>query len=333
MDLDETASQPSQTTPRFDVTALGEMLLRYSVPSGKRLENATNLDAYPAGAEANVVTLLSRLERHTCWVGSLVENPLGRLAANALRIARVDTSGVIWNENGRMGTYYVEFGEPPRGIQVTYDRAHSCASQLRADQIDWDLLLDTRLLHLTGITPALSESCRGIVTEAVTRARKRDIAVSFDINYREKLWSEADAAQTLLPLIREVELLFCSRADAVRLFKCHGTMEEIARGMRDQSQARHVILTFGEEGAMLWDGNDWQHEPARPTRIMDRLGAGDALAAGVIHGWLAGDLSAGLRYGVTLAALALSQLGDMVVTNKSELLALSQGGSASALTR
>lgn len=329
----ETAGRPDPLPPRFDVTALGEMLLRYSVASGKRLEAATNLDVHPAGAEANVVTLLARLERRTCWVGALAENPLGRLAAAALRIAKVNTSGVIWNPNGRMGTYYVEFGAPPRGIQVTYDRAHSCASQLRADQIDWDLLLDTRLLHLTGITPALSESCREIVTEAVTRARKRDIAVSFDVNYRQKLWSETEAAQTLLPLIRNVELLFCSRADAVRLFRCNGTMQEIARGMREQSQAHHVILTFGEEGAMLWDGTDWQHEPARPTRIMDRLGAGDALAAGVIHGWLDGDLSAGLRYGVTLAALALSQLGDMVVTNKSELLALSQGGSASALTR
>jgi len=317
--------------PRFDVTTLGEMLVRFSVPSGQRLEQATHLDVYPAGAEANVVTLLARLERRTCWTGALPNNPLGRLAVNALRAAGVDTRRVIWSESGRMGTYYVEFGEGPRGIQVTYDRGGSCAAHLRVDQIDWDSLLDTRLLHLTGITPALSPSCREMIIEAVRRARERSVPISFDINYRQKLWSETDASEILLPLIQGVEFLFCSQADATRVFNCTGTMKEIAQGMLERSRARYVVLTFAEQGAMLWDGNEWQHEPARPTRIIDRLGAGDALAAGVIHGWLDKDVSAGLRYGVTLAALALSQFGDMVVTNKSELLALSQGNST--LTR
>ena len=317
--------------PRFEVTTLGEMLLRLSVPSGARLEQAAHLDVHPAGAEANVVSVLARLERRTCWTGALPNNPLGRLAASALRAAGVDTRRIIWSEGGRMGTYYVEFGEGPRGIQVTYDRADSCAAHLGIDQIDWDSLLDTRLLHLTGITPALAHSCKEIIIEAVRRAKERGVPVSFDINYRQKLWSESDATETLLPLIQDVELLFCSQADATRLFNCTGTMREIAKGILERSKARYVILTFAEQGAMLWDGKEWQHEPARPTRIIDRLGAGDALAAGVIHGWLDGDVSAGLRNGVTLAALALSQFGDMVVTNKSELLALSHG--SSSLTR
>ena len=313
--------------PRFDVTALGEMLIRLSAPSGKRIENTSQFDVYPAGAEANVLTLLARLERHTCWFGALTDNPLGRLALNTLRAAGVNTDGVLWKENGRMGTYYVEFGEPPRGIQVTYDRAYSCTTQLQADEIHWDLLLDTRLLHLTGITPALSTSCLEIITEALRRAKERHVPFSFDINYRQKLWSEADAERTLVPLIQEAELLFCSQADAARLFHCTGSMQEVAEGLRDISKARHVFVTFAEQGALLWAGKEWQHEPARPTRIVDRLGAGDALAAGVIHGWLDHDLPAGLRYGVTLAALALTQFGDMVITNKSELLALSQGSS------
>ena len=317
--------------PRFDVTTLGEMLLRLSVPSGERLENAHQLSLHPAGAEANVVTLLSRLARKTSWTGALPNNALGRLAVNSLRLAGVDTSEVIWNDKGRMGTYYVEFGEPPRGIQVTYDRAHSCASQLQTDAIDWDSTLDTRLLHLTGITPALSSSCREVVIKAAQHAKERGIPVSFDVNYRQKLWSEVEASKTLLPLIQNVEILFCSQADAKRLFSCMGSIQEIAQGILEVSHARYVIVTFGEQGALLWDGTKWQHEPARSTHIVDRLGAGDALAAGVIHGWLDGDLSAGLRYGVTLAALALSQFGDMVITNKSELLALSQG--SSRLTR
>jgi 2-dehydro-3-deoxygluconokinase len=315
----------------FDVTTLGEMLLRLSVPSGERLENAHQLNMQPAGAEANVITLLARLERKTSWTGALPNNPLGRVAVNALRVAGVDTNRVIWNETGRMGTYYVEFGEPPRGIQVTYDRAHSCATKLNPNEIDWDSLLNTRLLHLTGITPALSSSCREMITQAIGRAKERNIPISFDVNYRQKLWSEVEARETLLPLIRTVEILFCSQADAKRLFNCTGTIQEIARRMLELTQARYVTVTFGEQGALLWNGQEWQQEPSRATHIVDRLGAGDALAAGVIHGWLDGDLSAGLRYGVALAALALSQYGDMVITNKSELLTLSQG--SSSLTR
>jgi len=317
--------------PRFDVTTLGEMLLRLSVPAGARLEQATHLDVYPAGAEANVVTLLARLDRRTRWIGALPNNPLGKLAVSALRVAGVDTRRVAWSESGRMGTYYVEFGEEPRGIQVTYDRADSCAAHLSVHQIDWDSLLDTRLLHLTGITPALSPSCREIVIEALGQAKERGVPVSFDINYRQKLWSETDARETLSPLIEGVELLFCSHADATRVFNCKGTMQEIAQEMLERSRARYIVITFAEQGAMLWNGKEWQHEPARPTRIIDRLGAGDALAAGVIHGWLDKDLSAGLRYGVTLAALALSQFGDMVLTNRSEMLTVSRG--SSILTR
>lgn len=316
--------------PRFDVTTFGEMLIRLSVPSGERLESARSLEVHPAGAEANVVTLLSRLERKTSWTGALPDNALGRLAGNALRLAGVDTSRILWSDQGRMGTYYVEFGEPPRGIQVTYDRAHSCITQFHVDDMDWDTLLDTRLLHLTGITPALSPSCREVVIQSVQRAKERAVPVSFDVNYRQKLWAETEAREAILPLIQDVELLFCSQADAKRLFGCIGSMEEIAQGLLESSQARHVIVTFGGQGALLWSGKDWLHESSRATRIVDRLGAGDALAAGVIQGWLDGDLTAGLRYGVTLAALALSQFGDMVLTNKAELLALSQGSSALA---
>ncbi len=317
--------------PRFDITTLGEMLLRLSVPAGERLEKTMHLDVYPAGAEANVANLLARLDQRTCWMGALPKNPLGRMAAHALREAGVNMEGVLWREDGRIGTYYVEFGAPPRGIQVTYDRANSCITQLHPDDIDWELLLDTHLLHLTGITPALSPSCWEIINEALLRAKKRAVPVSFDVNYRQKLWTESKAEEILSPFLQQAEIVFCSERDARRIFHCSGSREEIAQGMLARSQARIVVITFGEQGAMLWDGIKWHSESAVPTQIIDRLGAGDALAAGVIYGWRKGDLRAGLRYGVTLAALALSQRGDMVITNEAEMLSLSQG--SASLTR
>jgi 2-dehydro-3-deoxygluconokinase len=239
----------------------------------------------------------------------------------------VDLNGVLWRENGRMGTYYVEFGAPPRGIQVTYDRAHSCAAEVQPEEIDWNLLLDTRILHLTGITPALSKSCAEIVSESVKRARQHGIFVSFDVNYRQKIWSETDAGQTLLPLIRRADMLFCSQADAARLFNCKGSMQEIAQGLLDLTGVPKIIVTFGEKGFLCWNGDGWHHEPAQPTQVIDRLGAGDALAAGVLYGLLHSDLQAGLRYGAVLAAMALSQNGDMVITTETEMLALSRQSS------
>src|SRR5512143_2184040 len=220
---------------RYDVTTLGELMLRLSVRSGDRLETTDHLDVHPAGAEANVATLLARLGRKISWIGALPNNPLGRLAANALRVAGVDTSSIIQRENGRIGTYYVEFGELPRGIQVTYDRACSCATELHVNEIDWESLLDTRLLHLTGITPALSSSCHEVVSEAVQKAKARGVPISFDINYRQKLWAEEEAAESLSPLIQNAEILFCSQTDAMRLFHFTGSRQEIAQKLLDHS--------------------------------------------------------------------------------------------------
>ena len=151
---------------RFDAATLGEILLRLSVPPGWRLEEASSLDVFPAGAEANVVTALAQLGRRCSWVGALPRNPMGRLSTSRLRLAGVDLSGVLWRDEGRLGVYFVELAEQPRSVQVIYDRAASCAARLRPEEVPWDLLLDCRLLHLTGITPALSPSCRAIAAES-----------------------------------------------------------------------------------------------------------------------------------------------------------------------
>lgn len=310
--------------PTFDTTTLGEMLLRLSVPAGERLEAAAQLDLRAAGAEANLACALARLGRRSRWMGALPANPLGRLAATHLRAAGVDVGGIAWDATSaaRMGTYYVEFAVPPRGIQVVYDRAHSSAARLGPDDVNWEALLDTRLLHLTGITPALSPNCRALIAEAVRRAHAAGVPLSFDINYRAKLWTTAEARAALEPLVQGADLLFCSQADAGRIFDCTGEPAVVAQGLLDLTGAKHVIMSSGEQGARLWDGQQWLHRPARPTTIIDRLGAGDALAAGVIHGWLNNDLALGLRYGVTLAALILSQHGDAVVTTRAEVEAL-----------
>ncbi len=309
-------------TKQFDLTTLGEVMLRYSVPEGERLENAAKLDVKPGGAEGNISFLLARLGRRVSWHSALPANPLGRLVANHLRMAGVDLSGVVWSQTGRMGTYYVEFSAPPRPIQVVYDRADSCAARLQPEQVNWDLLLDTRLLHLTGITPAVSQSCRKVTQEAIKRAKAAGVTLSFDINYRGKLWSPAEAEATLLPMVEGIDLLFCGKGDAATVFNCTGEPEEVIHKLQAKTRAQRLVVSFGDTGALLWDGKEIHRAPAPQTGMIDRLGAGDALASGVLHGWLDGDLALGLRYGTMLAAMKLSQYGDMVVTTPEELASL-----------
>jgi 2-dehydro-3-deoxygluconokinase len=314
------------STPRFDVTAIGEVMLRYSVPVGQRLERAQSLALHPGGAEANLLGALAALGRRCAWISGLPRNPLGQLIENHLLLSKVETGGIVWSEEGRVGTYYLEFATPPRTTQVYYDRADSCAARLRPEQIDWEYTLDTRLIHLTGITPALSASCLAVTQEAIRRARQAGVAVSFDINYRAKLWSETQAAAVLTPLIQEVDLLSCGQGDAARLFGCTGDPEAILQRLAEISRAKIVITSLADEGVIAWDGKEFYHAPARPVQIVDRLGAGDALAAGIIHGWLDGDLARGLHYGTALAAICLSLQGDVVVTTPAEVEMVMRSG-------
>lgn len=307
---------------RFDMTTFGEAMLRLSVPAGTRLETADKLDMHPAGAEANVAAALSRLGRHTGWATSLPDSALGRVVTNQLRQAGVDLSAVLWQQQGRIGTYFVELSVPPRPIQVIYDRADTCITTLQPEQVDWDYLLDARLLHMTGITPALSPGCESITAEAVQRANQRSLPVSFDVNFRSKLWTAEKAAAILRPLLQQVTLLFCSLRDAGTLFGCSGSPEEVVQQLASISSARQIVVTLSEGGVIGWDDGRFYNQPAREVQIVDRIGAGDALAAGVLDGWLAGDFERGLAYGVTMAALALSQHGDMVVTTRQELESL-----------
>jgi 2-dehydro-3-deoxygluconokinase len=306
----------------YDVTTLGESMLRLSVPAGRRLATADSLDVFVAGAESNVVSLLARLGRRTAWCGALPDNDLGRLSAERIRAAGVDMAGVAWRPGERMGAYFVEFAAPPRATHVIYDRADSAAARLEATNVNWEVLLDTRLLHLTGITPALSPQALALTTEIVWRARAAGRALSFDVNFRGKLWASAQAAQTLSPLMEGAELVFCSRRDAEGVFGLHGEPETQVRALAARSGARVTVMSLGDQGALALASGQLHHAPAVPVMVLDRLGAGDALAAGVLHGWLAGDVARGLRYGTALAGLALSQYGDMVITTAAELEAL-----------
>ncbi|MCM2311564.1 MAG: sugar kinase [Steroidobacteraceae bacterium] len=305
--------------PRFDVTTYGEGGLRLSVPAGRRIETTTNFDVDVAGTEANVVGALSRLGWRCGWVSALPATAPGRRVGHALRAAGVDLQAVRWRDGGRVSCYYVEYAQPPRSTTVLYDRNDSCFAQLGAADVDWQYMLDTKHLHLTGLTYPLSGHTRSIIETALSRALAEGVSTSLDVNHRDQLWSAAQCRNELLPLCRDVGLLFCSRRDAQKVFGCDGAPEPAATRLRELTGARAVVMSLGDEGVIACGPDGTLRANARPASVCDRMGAGDALAAGVLHGWLRGDLSAGLRYGTTMAALALSQHGDMVVSDPLEL--------------
>jgi 2-dehydro-3-deoxygluconokinase len=307
--------------PRFDITSLGETMLRLSVPLGQRLDDARRLDVQVGGAESNVCLALARLGRRCGWLGRLPDHRLGDLVVRALRADGVDVSAVRRAPGERVGTYFVEYAAEPRAIQVVYDRADSAAARMAVGDVDWGYLLDTRLLHVTGITAALSQSCYEIVEQAIGRARAAGVAVSFDVNYRAKLWDAATAGARLRPLLAEADILFCKSADATLLFGCAGEPRELVAGLKALTRADVIFSTFGERGAALLHGDEFAQQPALPVRIVDRIGSGDAFAAGALDGWLDGDVCEGLRRGVALAAIALSQHGDYPLTSRAELAA------------
>lgn len=308
--------------PRFDVTTIGEGQLRYSVPAGTRLELASQLQVHACGTEANVTALLSRLGWRCGWVSGLPRTPLGRRVSHEFRLSGLDLSAVVWSDTHRLATYYVEYAVPPRSVQVYFDRADTAFTHLQTDQINWDYLLDTRLLHLSGLSLALSPSVRTILFEAVRRAKAANVPVSFDVNYRSRLWTPQVAAETMQEILQAVDMLFCGRSDAQTLFGCAGEPREIVRCLARLTTARHIITSLGADGLIGWDGETFYPQPAREVVMLDRIGAGDAMVAGVLHGWLQGNFAQGVRYGALTAALALSQYGDLVVTTPEEVEAL-----------
>ncbi len=309
----------TQATPRFDITSLGEAMLRLSVPQGARLDDARQLDVQVAGAEVNVCVALARLGRHCSWVGRLPEHALGNLVLRQLRSDGVDVSAVRVAPNERLGTFFIEFAAEPRAIQVIYDRADSAAARMRVADVEWDYLLDTRIVHLTGITAALSESCYEIVVEAMRRAREANVLVSFDVNFRAKLWDARAAGERLRPLLADTDVLFCKSADAARLFDCTGQAQEQMERLQSLTRARIVYCTFGADGAAVLTKDGFFKLPAIPVHIVDRIGSGDAFAAGALDGILDQDPFLGLKRGLALAAIALSQFGDRVLTTRAEL--------------
>jgi 2-dehydro-3-deoxygluconokinase len=270
----------------------------------------------------------------------MTQNTIGQYIVEAIARHGVDTSNMIWTAADRVGIYFMEEGRPPRSSRIIYDRRHSAMSRIQPDDLPSELFTpeNAKLLHLTGITLALSENAAATAQAALQAAKAAGWRVSFDLNYRANLWSASEALAGCEIFMREADIIFCPIQDAKRLFELSADMNEIAviQYLHARYSQAVVVLTLGAEGAIAYDSTEHVYrQPAFPAERIDRVGGGDAFNAGFLYGYLMdGDIAIALRWAAAVAALKYTIAGDMPLVNIDEVrLLVEQGGSSGAILR
>lgn len=289
------------------VVLVGELLLRLSTDYGCLIQNSSSFQAHYGGSEANVAISLSQFGKKAQLVSVLPTNDLGKGVKKHLLAHGVDCSQVL-EKDGRLGTYYVESGTSVRSAKVIYDRQDSVFIKSQLSDWDWSSILeDTSILHISGITPALTEEWQEMTLSIVKEAKNRGISVSFDMNYRVKLWSQKEASQFLMKLLPFVDYCSMGKMDALYLLnipKCEEslTTEEELIYYYQQMQTKFpnisVFYSTIREVCSASDNNLtgtlWMNQQLSMsktyaiTNIVDRVGGGDAFTSGVLYGLLEG---------------------------------------------
>lgn len=303
--------------PSHDVLAFGEALLRLQPEGDCRIEDAARFVAHPGGAELNTCLAMAALGLRAAWFSILPEGPLGRRVLRHARGGGVDVSHVR-TAPGRLGTYWVEYGRPPRSIDVLYDRRDSTICGARSEDVPWDAVRGCRMFFVTGITPALSAATRELTLEMADTARAAGARVATDLNYRSRLWEPAEAAPVLERLARAADIVITTEEDLRTLFGWSGDPEAVAREAHSRFRCRTVVLTRGAEGGLSVEDGRVRRCAAFPSSPIDRVGAGDAFTAGYLFATLTGREEA-LDYGLALAALKHSVPGDALTTSLPEV--------------
>jgi len=292
-----------------DLVTLGEVLLRLAIPSPGRFETASVLDVQIGGAEANVAAACARLGLRTAWVSAVPDNPWGERVRRELTGHGIDCTYVHVFPNTRLGLYFLEYGVAPRPVHVLYDRRESAFSRLTPDAVDWEPIRRAKLVHVSGITPALGSNCRALVERVFEEAER----VSFDVNYRATLWSPADArdfAESVLPRARYV---FLGLAEARTVFQLEGPADAILESLVRRAPKAVIALLQGADGSTVSDGSRlWRPTVRHTVQLIDPVGAGDAYVAGYLWATLGGRApQEAVNVAATVAALKCSMWGDV----------------------
>lgn len=346
---------------RYDLVSLGECMLRLSPPGYGRIEHSPLLEVWVGGGEYNVSYALARLGLRTGWIGGLNDSPMGRVIMNHARSAGVDISqAVVRKYDGvgkrdRIGLNFTEVGTGKRGSATLYDRGHSATAGMAVGDVNWNKMFHeegVRWFHTGGIFSALSESTRAIVADAVKAAHEAGTIVSYDLNFRSKLWSTKDAIATTKPLVPYIDCLIGNEEDFQKVLGYEVEGVDVEKGELDTSAFKKMVervvkdfpnvkvvgttlrgvksALINDWSAILWtEGNFYDGLKFDNLEIEDRVGGGDGFASGFAYGFLTGKTPQEcVNLGVAHGALLMSTRGDTSQITLEELMHTAGGGSA-----
>lgn len=323
------------------IVCFGELLLRLTAPGSERLLQSPSLNVCVGGAEANVAVSLSAFGHEVAFASVVSENPLGAAALGELRRQGVDTRAVK-RSSGRMGLYFLEPGAVRRPSAITYDRAGSAFAIAAPDTIDWSVVLPgTDLFHISGVTPAIGQKAAEAAIRAAKAAEDAGVPVSFDGNYRALLWDawKGDGPGILRSILatatyafineRDISLILGSRFDDrvsafEAAFKAFPKLSAIAATTRQQASVDDQAIA----AEFVTRTGRWVSPVHELPGVVDRIGGGDAFAAGALHGLLDGrDPQYTVDFAAAAGALKHSIPGDFNRVTVSEVEAAMAGGS------
>lgn len=304
-----------QHTP--EVTCLGETMVVLVPEEAGAITGDSRLVLRVGGAESNVAISLAGLGHRARWVSAVGADPFGRIVLDELTDAGVDTSYVVTDEEAPTGLYVKEPGDG--STRVHYYRSGSAASRLDVTHLTSSAAQGSRVVHVSGTTPALSESCRRLTHAIVDDRVFGEATVSFDVNHRPGLWPVAEAADELAAIARRSDIVFVGRDEAETLWGT-ATAEDVRAFLPEPTT---LVVKDGAVGATTFGPNGTAWADALRVDVVETVGAGDAFAAGWLSGWLRGlDPERTLRLGHLLASRAVQVVGDHPDPPEQEEIAL-----------
>lgn len=327
----------------YDLVTFGEMLLRLGAPNFQKIEQVNWFNVGITGAEMNACTVASRFGLKTTHITKLPRNPIGQMVMNKIREQGIDTSHIAWSEDGRVGLFYLEFGAMPRVNSVIYDRANSTMSKIKPGEINWNLIFKkTKVFHVCGTLPALSDLAAEATKEALIVAKNKNVDVSFDLNYRAKLWSEEKAQEVISPLMKYCDILITTEEDTYRVFKIKGkNYKSIAKKVQEKFGFKIVVITLRENitvlknnwSAIAYSDGQFYDDLTYEIELIDRVGGGDAFTGGFLYAYIKfdKDVKKSLQYGNASSALKQTIPGDLNWSNIEEVEELINRGSCGGM--
>lgn len=335
----------------------GEIMLRLKSPGHEKLFQSPALEATFGGGEANVAVSLANYGQDVGFLSVLPENAVGEECVRELRRFGVDTSRIV-RGGDRLGIYFLESGANQRPSKVVYDRAHSSIAEAKPGDIDWDKALESvEWFHITGITPALSESAMALSLDAVKEAKKRGITVSCDLNYRKNLWKYGKkASEVMRELAKYVDVAIANEEDVQKALEIT-TDVNVESGELDRTkyktlgdkvlaaypEMKMIAITLRESHSADWNGwaaclNDREQfyvsRKYEIRDIVDRVGGGDSFAGGLLYGLNAyEDRQQALEFAVAASCLKHSIGGDFNRVSVSEVEKLMGGDGTGRVQR